>query len=240
MNKPKAIFCWSGGKDSAYCLHKVLSENQFDIAFLLTTVNEEVDRVSMHGVRSSLLEAQADAIGLPVVKVMLQEKSNETYENAMNKVLMKAKSEGIEHVIFGDIFLKDLRNYRENNLKKVEMKAVFPLWNMNTDDIVEDFIDKGFKTVICCVNDEYLGFNWLGRAINHSFLRELPGNVDSCGENGEFHSFCFDGPIFKKPIEFSLGDTVYKPYFQSATEDSSLPENDKKNGFWFIDLILKN
>ncbi|HSH67548.1 MAG TPA: hypothetical protein VLB84_17530 [Bacteroidia bacterium] len=132
MNKPKAIFCWSGGKDSAYCLHKVLSENQFDIAFLLTTVNEEVDRVSMHGVRSSLLEAQAEAIGLPVVKVMLQEKSNETYENAMNKVLMKAKSEGIEHVIFGDIFLKDLRNYRENNLKKVEMKAVFPLWNMNT------------------------------------------------------------------------------------------------------------
>src|ERR1043165_5203867 len=146
-NKPKAIFSWSGGKDSAYCLYKVLSENVYDIKYLLTTLNDNFKRVSMHGVREELLDAQADSIGIPLLKVWVKEGTNDEYEKQMSEILLKAKSEGIDYVIFGDIFLEDLRVYRENNLAKVEMKAVFPLWKMDTASLMNDFLSNEFKTI---------------------------------------------------------------------------------------------
>ena len=149
MSIPKAIFCWSGGKDSAYCLHKVLAEKQFDVTYLLTTINQDVKRISMHGIREALLDKQVEAIGIPVLKVGLTTASNEAYEAQMALTLQKAKAEGIEYVIFGDIFLEDLRIYRENNLSKIGMKAVFPLWKLNTTVLIKDFIAKGFKTILC-------------------------------------------------------------------------------------------
>lgn len=240
MSIPKAIFCWSGGKDSAYCLHKVLAEKQFDVKYLLTTINQDVKRISMHGVREELLDLQVEAIGIPMLKVGLTTASNEAYEAQMALTLQKAKSEGIEHVIFGDIFLEDLRVYRENNLSQIGMKAVFPLWKINTSELINDFIAKGFQTTLCCVNDEFLNHKWLGREIDLTFLEQLPKNVDPCGENGEYHTFCFAGPIFKNKIELLKKEIVYKPYKLKTTNNNSLSEDETQSGFWFIDLIPKN
>ena len=237
MTKPKAIFSWSGGKDSAYCLHKVLSENQFDVVYLLTTVNASFKRVSMHGVREELLDQQATSIGIPLLKVMVSEGTNEEYEQQMKALLLKAKSEGIEHVIFGDVFLEDLRAYREANMAKVDMKAVFPLWKTNTTFLVNDFINQKFKTVLCCVNDAYFNEAWVGKEIDSSFINGLPQNVDPCGENGEYHTFCFDGPVFKTTIRFEPGEKVYKPLQINSTDSNTCSSGIVTKGFWFIDLM---
>lgn len=234
---PKAIFCWSGGKDSAYCLHKVLTDKSFDVRYLLTTVNDKFKRISMHGVREELLDRQVDAIGIPLLKVKVSEGTNNEYEAQMEKVLLQAKKEGITHVIFGDIFLADLRKYREKNLAKVGMTGVFPIWQMDTTKLVNDLLRLKFKTVICCVNDGYLGEEWVGRQIDSSFLAQLPATVDPCGENGEYHTFCYDGPIFKKPINFSIGEKVYKPLATTTGPACGLPSGVVAKGFWFCDLL---
>jgi uncharacterized protein (TIGR00290 family) len=233
--RPKAVFSWSGGKDSAYCLHKVLIENLFDVKYLLTTVNDTFNRISMHGVREELLDQQVESVGIPLVKVRVTESTNEEYERQIEITLLKVKAQGIDHVIFGDIFLEDLRIYRENNLAKIGMQGVFPLWKMDTTFLIHDFIRQQFKTVICCTNDAYLGEEWLGREIDNTFLDELPVGVDPCGENGEFHTFCYDGPLFKKKIDFTIGEKVYKP-LEMKTTDSS-PTNIATKGFWFCDLL---
>jgi len=183
--KPKAIFSWSGGKDSSYCLHKVLSENLFDVKYLLTTLNDTFKRISMHGVREELLDKQSESIGIPLLKVSVTEGTNDEYEQQMEAALLKVKSEGIHHVIFGDIFLEDLRAYRENNLAKIEMKGVFPLWKMDTTVLIQDFIRQQFKTVICCTNDAHLGEEWAGREIDNTFIDQLPASVDPCGDHGD-------------------------------------------------------
>jgi uncharacterized protein (TIGR00290 family) len=237
MNRPKAIFCWSGGKDSAYCLHKVLTEKLFDVKYLLTTVNDKFKRISMHGVREELLDKQAESIGIPLLKVKVTEGTNNEYEKQMEIVLLKAKSEGINNAIFGDIFLEDLRVYRENNLAKLGMKGVFPLWKMDTTILINDFISRQFKAVICCTNDGYLGEEWLGRGINKSFIEQLPVNVDPCGENGEYHSFCYDAPFFKQKVNFIVGDKVYKPLEIKTADVCTLPTNITTKGFWFCDLL---
>lgn len=230
---PKAIFCWSGGKDSAYCLHKVLSNNLFDVKYLLTTVNDEFKRVSMHGVREDLLDIQAEATGIPLLKVKVSEGTNQEYEKQMETILLKAKAEGVEQVIFGDIFLEDLRTYRENNLAKIGMKAVFPLWKIDTKFIITDFIQQGFKSITCCVNDGYLNESWVGKELNQQFIDELPNNVDPCGENGEYHTFCYEGPIFKNKIVFTGGEKVYKA-LEVKTDNK---QDITTKGFWFYDLI---
>jgi uncharacterized protein (TIGR00290 family) len=237
MTKPKAIFSWSGGKDSAYCLNKVLTENLFDVKYLLTTVNANFKRVSMHGVREDLLDKQANSIGIPLLKVMVSEGTNDEYEKQMEAILLKAKSEGIEHVIFGDIFLEDLRVYRENNLAKVNMKAVFPLWKIDTSVLIADFIAQGFKTITCCINDGYFNEEWVGKKIDKDFIKELPQNVDPCGENGEYHTFCYEGPIFKQQINFTIGEKIYKPLEIKIIDDSVCSSNTITKGFWFVDLI---
>jgi uncharacterized protein (TIGR00290 family) len=233
--KSKAIFCWSGGKDSAYCLHKVLSGSEYEVKYLLTTINEEFKRISMHGVREELLDMQATSVGIPLLKVRVREGTNTEYEKKMEEVLLQAKSQGIENVIFGDIFLEDLRKYREDNLSKVGMKAVFPIWNINTTEMIKDFISKKFKTVLCCTNDVYLGGDWAGTEIDDSFLSKLPSDVDPCGENGEYHTFCFDGPLFKQKIDFKRGEKVFKP-LQVKVADTDNRFRPTK-GFWFCDLL---
>ena len=237
MSTPKAIFCWSGGKDSAYCLHKVLREELFDVKYLLTTVNDKFKRISMHGVREELLDQQAESIGIPLLKVRVTEGTNNEYEKQMETVLLKAKSEGISDVIFGDIFLEDLRTYRENNLAKVGMKGVFPIWKMDTTNLINDFITQQFKAVVCCVNDGYLGEEWVGREVDKSFIEQLPASVDPCGENGEYHTFCYDGPLFGKKIGFTAGEKVYKVLETKAGNACALPANAKTKGFWYRDLL---
>lgn len=220
---------WSGGKDSALCLFYVLKNNIFDVRYLLTTLNGSNKRISMHGVSEVLLDQQSESIGIKLRKIYLPENTIITdYEKTISLALTDLKSEGISTSIFGDIFLEDLRKYRENQLAKIGFKAAFPLWKRDTTEIALDFIAKGFKSIIVSVDSEKLDRSFAGRIYDHAFLNDLPKNVDPCGENGEFHSFVFDGPIFKNPIQFKKGEILYKEY----------PSNkDKKNGFWYCDLV---
>lgn len=231
MEKIKALFCWSGGKDSAYCLHKVITEGQYEVVYLLTTLNENFKRVSMHGVREALLDKQAESLGIPLLKAWVKEGNKSEYEQQMERILLHAKEEGIEHVIFGDIFLEDLRAYREANLAKVNMKAVFPLWKLPTNELLRSFIELNFKTTLCCISDGFLNEDWVGRQIDGAFQKALPANVDPCGENGEYHTFCYDGPVFRRPVLFSKGEKTYKPL------PEEFRQKDGAKGFWFIDLI---
>ncbi|HEU4717276.1 MAG TPA: diphthine--ammonia ligase [Bacteroidia bacterium] len=237
MNLPKAIFCWSGGKDSALCLHKVLSGKMYDVKYLLTTVNDEFRRISMHGVREELLEAQAASVGIPLITVRVKEGTNDEYEKQMEAALLKAKAEGIGHVIFGDIFLEDLRVYREQNLAKVDLQAVFPLWKQDTSALLREFVQLGFRSVLCCTNDAFLGEEWVGKEIDGNFGEQLPANADPCGENGEYHSFCYDGPLFSRKINFERGEKIYRPLEVKTTDDCTLPSENRTKGFWFIDLL---
>jgi uncharacterized protein (TIGR00290 family) len=234
MNIPKAIFCWSGGKDSSYALYKILIEKQFDVKYLLTTVNSKSNRISMHGVREELLHQQSISLGIPLLKVFVSEGTNSEYEQQMESSLLRAKAEEIDYVVFGDIFLEDLRIYREKNLAKVGMTGVFPLWQIDTKWMINDFLAKGFKSVTCCINDGQLSEEWVGKEIDQWFIDHLPSTVDPCGENGEFHTFCFDAPIFRNKITFSVGQHVYKPL--TVTTDGACSSSTTK-GFWFCDLI---
>lgn len=240
----KAIFNWSSGKDSALALYKTLQNPDFKIEYLLTSVNQQFQRISMHGVRVELLEAQAKSIGLPLKIMQIPEMPTmEVYENLMTKTLSELKNEGITHSVFGDIFLEDLRKYREDQLLKIGFEAVFPLWKIPTHDLIQEFISLGFKTIVVCVNERYLDKSFVGRIIDQEFINDLPDNVDVCGENGEFHTFTFDGPIFSVPIQFEIGEIVYRKYEQPKTEDSSNKACDTNNsevfdfGFWYCDLI---
>ena len=233
----KAIFNWSSGKDSALALYKTLQERKFEITSLLTSINEEFQRISMHGVSVSLLEKQAESLRFPLIKLELpKEPSMEEYQELMSSTMSKIKSQGVTHSIFGDIFLEDLRKYREDQLQSIGMEAVFPLWKKNTKDIIHEFLNLGFKTIVTCVNETYLDKSFAGRIIDESFIKDLPENVDPCGENGEFHTFTFDGPIFKNPIDFETGEVVQKTYPKPKSDES---EEDGEYIFWFCDLISK-
>ena len=235
-NKPKAIFCWSGGKDSSLALYKILEQNEYEVIALLTTLNEEFKRVSMHGVREALLEKQAQSIGLPLIKMYVKEGTNAEYEKNMEDLLLNYKTQGLSHVIFGDIFLEDLRLYRENNLAKVGLKAVFPLWKKDTRVLIDEFLQLGFKTITCCINDAHLNENHAGEEITPAFIKALPAEVDPCGENGEFHTFCFEGPIFKESIQFMKGEKIYRPLNIPLNSDCKLSSNSITRGFWFCEL----
>lgn len=233
--KPKAIFNWSSGKDSALALHKILQEDQFEITALLTSINQQFQRISMHGVQVLLLEKQAESLGFPLIKMEIpKEPTMEAYREIMSKTMNNIKSSGVNHSIFGDIFLEDLRTYREEQLQPMGIKAVFPLWKQNTNYLIQEFLDLGFKTIVTCVNETYLDKSFAGRIIDESFIKDLPKNVDPCGENGEFHTFTFEGPIFKNKIEFEIGETVKKTYPKPKSDES---ESDGEYVFWFCDLI---
>jgi uncharacterized protein (TIGR00290 family) len=230
MELKKALFNWSGGKDSAFALWKILSENEFSVETLLTSVNRKFNRISMHGVRMELLEKQAASIGLPLDTLMIPEDpSMDDYNTLMTNKMNHFKNKGIDYSIFGDIFLEDLRKYREQQLARAGIKAVFPIWKTDTREVVTQFIENGFKAVVVSINAKLLDRSFAGRVIDKDFINDLPANVDPCGENGEFHSFVFDGPVFKKPVAFKTGDTVLKKYKTSGKWD---------NAFWYCDLIL--
>ncbi len=237
----KSIFNWSGGKDSAFALYKCLQNNEHEIVSLFTSINYETKRISMHGVRSELLNKQAELIDLPLVTISLpKETSMEVYNKIMQTQMNNFKLQNIEYSIFGDIFLQDLREYREKQLSKVGMKAVFPLWQRNTTELINEFIDAGFKTIVTAVDASKLGKEFVGRVIDKQFIDDLPDNVDPCGENGEFHTFVYDGPIFKKPINFTKGEIIYKEYKAGTCKEFKDEDNKveiKNFGFWFCDLI---
>lgn len=206
----KVLFSWSGGKDSALALYEV--SQQYEVAGLLTTVTEDYHRISMHGVRESLLEKQANSIGLPLSKVFISKNgSNEEYESKMKEVLLKFQKLGVSAVAFGDISLVDIRKYREENLSKVGMKGIFPIWEK--DNLFQKFIDLGFKAIVTCIDSRVVDKKLLGKLFDKKFLAELPASVDPNGENGEFHSFVFDGPIFREKIPYKIGEVVKRDSF---------------------------
>ncbi|MCI1186322.1 diphthine--ammonia ligase [Hymenobacter sp. DH14] len=246
--KPQTIFNWSGGKDSALALYKVRQAGHYDIQTLLTTVSTPYQRISMHGVRTALLEQQAAALGLPCRQLLLPEMpSMATYEQLMGDTLRELQAAGAAASIFGDIFLEDLRQYREAKLAEVGLKAVFPLWGVPTAELIREFIGLGFKTITTCVNEHYLDRSFVGRVIDEDFLRDLPAHVDPCGENGEFHTFVFDGPLFSQPIAFEKGEIVHRQYVAPAPQSADSDDYDcapatadaapAPAGFWYCDLV---
>ena len=205
------LVAWSGGKDSAMALYETMNAGRYEVLALLTTVTQGYDRISMHGVRSSLLKQQTESLGFRSEVVLItKDVSNDEYELSMGKTLSVYRRKGVLSVVFGDIFLQDLRKYREEKLSIVNMNCVFPIWNMNTKQLARKFIAAGFKAVTTCVDTKVLGKEFVGREINEEFLSELPKSVDPCGENGEYHSFVYDGPIFRKPLSISLGEKVLR------------------------------
>jgi uncharacterized protein (TIGR00290 family) len=233
MPKPKAVMNWSGGKDSALALYKILRENEFDVKYLLTSINSHRQRISMHGVRRELLHRQAEAVGIELIELFLPEMpSMEIYENELNKTLDFLIEKGITHSIFGDIFLHDLREYREKQLQRKNLQAVFPLWQIPTENLINEFIDSNFKAVTVCIDAAKLDESFCGRIVDKNFVADLPKSVDVCGENGEFHTFVYDAPFFKNPVEIEIGEVISREY---KTEEKS----DWSNGFYYCDLIEK-
>jgi uncharacterized protein (TIGR00290 family) len=210
----EVLFCWSGGKDSAMTLHALRAAGSCRVAALLTTITDEYDRISMHGVRRVLLERQAESLGLPLHPVLIPPQCvNATYEERMKQALEEHFTRGVRRVAFGDIFLEDLRAYREKNLAQVGMRAIFPIWKRDTRELAREFVQQGFRAIAVCVDPRVLDASFAGRELDASFFADLPANVDPCGENGEFHTFVFDGPIFKSPIACRVGEKALRDGF---------------------------
>ena len=231
----RIALCWSGGKDSSLALHRLLRDDRFEVAGLLTTCSTEYRRVSMHGVRVELVAAQARAIGLPLTEVYVSSSStNDEYGAKMAAALEQLKSQGVTRIAFGDIYLADLRAWREAQLANIGLKAEFPLWGREPRMLLDEFIGDGFRSMLCCVSDAYLDASWLGREIDRAFIAELPRDVDPCGENGEFHSFAFDGPIFAAGLGVAAGERVYRPVAVPLEGPRAA------KGFWYCELALRD
>ena len=214
------LMSWSGGKDSCLALYEIQKSPDYRVAALLTTITREYDRISMHGVRRALLERQATSLGLPLHQVLISKgANNEEYEMEMSRAFGEYHQNGIFSVVFGDLFLEEIRAYRDQFLAKHGMKGLYPVWQRNTTNFIKEFIDLAFKAVLSCVDSKTLDKSFAGKTIDEDFISSLPANVDPCGENGEFHTFVYDGPIFTKPVEFSLGEAILR------------------EGFWFRDLF---
>jgi len=218
----KAWLGWSSGKDSAWALHTIRSSGEFEVVALLTTVNRSDGRVAMHAVRESLLERQAAQTGLPLVKVHIPWPcSNESYEQAMNEAIERARGQGVRHIVFGDLFLEDIRAYREKQLRACGMVPVFPLWGRDSRELAKEMIAGGLSARLTCVDSRKLDGTFAGRLFDWALLDSLPLGIDPCGENGEFHTFTSAGPMFRNPISVTLGKLV------------------ERDGFVFRDLLLE-
>jgi uncharacterized protein (TIGR00290 family) len=214
------LMSWSGGKDSCLALRELRKAPDIRVEALLTTVTQDYDRISMHGVRRVLLEQQAASLGLPLHQIYISKgATNEEYEAKTGEVFSIYHDRGIRSVAFGDLFLEDVRAYRERLLTKHGMTGLYPIWGKDTSKLIRDFIEQGFKTILVCVNPAQLDSSFVGRVIDEQFLSDLPPGVDPCGENGEFHTFVFDGPMFQAPVSFSRGEVVCR------------------DSFWFCDLV---
>lgn len=208
---------WSTGKDSAWALHIICTQGEVEVVALLTTINTLSARVAMHAVRETLLEAQAEALGLPLVKVPIPSPCpNAVYEAAMEAAMRQARGEGVTHVVFGDLFLEDIRKYREEKLASSGMTPLFPIWGFNTAGLARDMVEAGLRAYLTCVDPKRLAVTFAGRLFDMNLLRDFPASVDPCGENGEFHTFAFAGPMFTKPIAVEVGEVVERDGFVFA------------------------
>ena len=220
VGSTSVLMSWSGGKDSCIALYEIQRAENYRVAALLTTLTRDYDRISMHGVRRVLLEKQASSLGLPLHQIFIsKDATNDEYEMRMGEAFAVYRDQGIDSIVFGDLFLEDIRTYREQFLSRHGMHGVFPVWGRNTSGLIKEFIELGFKAVVTCVDSKVLDQSFAGRIIDEEFLSSLPSHVDPCGENGEFHSFVFDGPIFTEAVKFSIGETVLR------------------ESFWFRDLL---
>ena len=220
MRRPKAWLSWSTGKDSAWALHEVRARGEVEVVALLTTLNSAHQRVAMHAVREALLDAQVETLGLPVIKIPIPPNCvNAVYEEAMANAMASARAEGVFHVVFGDLFLADVRAYREEHLTACGMNGVFPLWGRDTVALAGEMVASGVRAAITCVDPKQLSPAFAGRTFDAALLEELPPGVDPCGEKGEFHTFAFAGPMFRWPIRVRPGEIV------------------ERDGFIFADLL---
>jgi uncharacterized protein (TIGR00290 family) len=218
--RKRVLLSWSSGKDSAWALHMLRQRSDVEVAGLLTTINEQFDRVAMHAVRTELLRRQAEGVMLPLRLISLPFPcSNEIYEERLRVAIGAAQADGIEGVAFGDLFLTDVRQYRERMMEGTGIAPLFPLWGRPTDQLAREMIDGGIRAQITCIDPNHLPATLAGREYNADFLKALPDGVDPCGENGEFHTFAFDGQMFNRPVEFAIGETV------------------ERDGFIFTDLL---
>lgn len=216
MSEPEPIaLCWSGGKDSSLAWHALQKDTRYRVAVLITTLTEGYDRISMHGVRRSLLVDQAEAIGLPLEEVWIPPKAtNAIYENRMAETFIRLREEqNIHSVAFGDIYLEDLRTYRENQLAALDLSCLFPLWKRDTDELAREFGTTGFRGVTICVDPRQLDSSFVGRELDAAFFADLPADCDPCGENGEYHSFVYRGPGWSRDISFLRGEIVERDSF---------------------------
>jgi uncharacterized protein (TIGR00290 family) len=239
----KTYLNWSSGKDSALALYYLLQDKNYSIEHLLTSINAYHNRVSMHGLRRELLLQQINALGIPYSTIELPEQPSMTeYETLMKKTVLDLQQQGFEYAAFGDIFLEDLRIYREQQLAAFNIKTIFPLWKKDTKQLLNEFIGLGFKAILVCIKADLLDSSFAGRIIDKDFINDLPPDIDVCGENGEFHTFCFDGPIFKEPIQFIIGKKKYREYEAPKNKEDACFLSPQKNnmGFWFCDLLPVN
>ncbi|MEA3141064.1 MAG: hypothetical protein QOK23_3233 [Gammaproteobacteria bacterium] len=211
---PKAFVSWSSGKDSAFALHEARRLGLVEIAGVVTTVNERYDRVAMHGVRSELLDLQIAALNVPAIKVLIPSPcTNDVYEARMGEACAAIKASGIRHLVFGDLFLEDIRAYRERTLAAIGMTPIFPLWGRNTRQLAAEMIDSGLIAHIVCLDPKRIAAAFAGRRFDAALLRDMPADIDPCGENGEFHTVVTGGPMFSAPIGVSIGPTIERDGF---------------------------
>ena len=216
-DKPKALLCWSSGKDSAWTLHALRRRPDVEVVGLLTTINTEYERVAMHAVRVALLDAQAEAAGLPLWTVPIPNPcSNQEYESAMGEAMRKALAAGITMMAFGDLFLEDVRRYRETQLAGTGLTPIFPIWGLPTDALARDMVAAGLRARLTCVDPKQLPASFAGRDFDAALLADLPASVDPCGERGEFHTFAYDGPMFRHPVPIQTGEIVTRDGFVFA------------------------
>lgn len=236
----KAFFNWSTGKDSMLALHRVVRSKMIPVGKLITTINTDFKRVSMHGIHKDLLQQQADCLDIPLQLIELKSNiSLNDYNQEMSNQLESLKSEGFSHGIFGDILLEDLKDYRESNYRNIGLEPIFPLWKEDTKQLIREFIDLGYQAIVVCVNDKVLDKSFCGRIVDEKFIEDLPSDVDLCGENGEFHTFVFDGPLFKNPVNFELKDIILRDYAPSGKDEDDCFTKTRSwdTKFWFAELV---
>ena len=239
----KTILSWSSGKDAAYTLHQLI-KNEQKPDLLLTTVNKDFNRVSMHGLHIDLLKKQADLLDIPLHQIPLaKDVDMATYNQIMKEHLEYLKQQGYGKVYFGDIFLEDLKNYRIRQMQSIQMQTGFPIWGNTTKELAIKIIQAGIKAIVVSTNARVLDESFVGRAFDESFLKDLPEGVDWCGENGEFHTFVYDSPDFKQSIAYKLGEKTFKTYKPCSKKDQNHYNKDVKNtdwdtGFWYIDILM--
>lgn len=228
---------WSGGKDSVLSLYKAQQEG-LPVEALVTSINQSLNRISMHGVRGELLQQQALSLGLPLQTIQLPDLPGmQLYEDTVRATHRQLKEDGFTHGVFGDIFLEDLKQYREQLLAADGLQCLFPIWSMRSEEVVNRFLSQGFQALVVCVNSAKLGQEFCGRLLDEAFFHDLPAGVDLCGENGEYHSFVFDGPNFSSPVSFARGEVVFKEYPSPKTSDDCFTQPQPASGFYFYDLL---